>query len=48
MREIFSTKTKDQTLLKAFENFETFCKVLVAKNLSLITPIYRRGLGIKE
>jgi len=42
----FSTKTKNKTLLKALKTLNILQK-LVVSTITLITPIYRIGLGIK-
>ena len=47
MREIFQPKIENKTLLKAFKLW-IFLQMIVVRNLTLITPIYRKGLGIKE
>ena len=47
MRENFSTKTKKPSLFESLKLVEILIIFLVA-NLSLNTPIYRRGLGFKD
>jgi len=47
-RENFEHKNREQKfLLKAFK-LEFFCKMIVVITLTLIIPIYRTRIGIKE
>ena len=47
MRENFSTKIKKPSLFKCLKLVEILIIFLVT-NLSLNTPIYRRGLGFRD
>ena len=47
MRENFSTKTKKQSSFECLKLLKLL-QIFLVINLSLNTPIYRRGLGIND